>query len=139
MILFSGCPPTFVLHKDNCYGFFLRNKQKLKYREAKEQCQRFLNYTLATVQDLDESVYLAKMTVQNNPATPANATQVWSLTQSLGFSLMGNPCIHGRPSFFNKCFRSKFHEPVLIHTGKISRLGPCFLDWSTAVVGEGDT
>ena len=36
------------------------------------------------------SVRPSNLTVQNNPATPANATQVWSLTQSVFFVLVEN-------------------------------------------------
>ena len=91
MILFLECPPTFVLHKDNCYGFFLHNEQKLKYREAKAQCQRFLNYTLATVQDLEESVYLAKMTIQINPDIgKKNFNFPWIGLHKDAFALKGN-------------------------------------------------
>ena len=63
---YSGCPQNFVLHDNQCYGFFVNKTQKLKYSDAKDRCQHTLGYNLATVFSREETNFLGNMTVQTN-------------------------------------------------------------------------
>ena len=66
LLNYSGCPQNFVLHDNQCYGFFVNKTQKLKYSEAKDRCQHTLGYNLASVFSREETNFLGNMTVQTN-------------------------------------------------------------------------
>ena len=60
------------------------------------------------------SVRPSNLTVQNNPATPANATQVWSLTQSVFFVLVENSLLQDCKSPVILVIRIQFTENLLM-------------------------
>ena len=61
------------------------------------------------------SVRPSNLTVQNNPATPANATQVWSLTQSVFFVLVENSLLQdGKSIAVILVRRIQFTENLLL-------------------------
>ena len=66
LLNYSGCPQNFILHDNQCYGFFVNKTQKLKYSDAKDRCQHTLGYSLASVFSREETNFLGNMTVQTN-------------------------------------------------------------------------
>ena len=69
MFALGTCPEgqEWVKHKRRCYGFYVKEHDRLTWRKAQEKCRSYINGDLVSILNEDENQFIANKVLELNP------------------------------------------------------------------------